>query len=307
MAEDGKPERTLSDLDEAALYFHRYPTPGKLEIQSTKPLGNQRDLALAYSPGVAAPCLEIQDDPSKAADYTSRANLVAVVSNGTAVLGLGNIGPLASKPVMEGKAVLFKKFAGIDVFDIEADAPTIERMVETVAALEPTFGGINLEDIKAPECFEIEAQLKSRMSIPVFHDDQHGTAIIVAAAVLNALELAGKSIDNVRIVTSGAGAAALACLNLLVALGAKIENIWVTDRFGVAWRGRTEEMDRWKDPYVKETAARELRDVIDGADVFLGLSAAGVLKPELLAGMAAKPLIMALANPVPEIMPELAR
>ena len=307
MTEQAKPARTLSDLDEAALFFHRYPTPGKLEIQATKSLGNQRDLALAYSPGVAAPCLEIQDDPATAAYYTSRANLVGVISNGTAVLGLGNIGPLASKPVMEGKAVLFKKFAGIDVFDIEVDAAEIDRMVETVAALEPTFGGINLEDIKAPECFEVEERLKRRMKIPVFHDDQHGTAIIVAAAVLNALELAGKPIDSVKIVTSGAGAAALACLNLLVSLGARIDNIWVTDRHGVAWRGRVEEMDRWKDPYVKDTAARELKDVIEGADVFLGLSAAGVLKPELLAHMAPRPLILALANPVPEIMPELAR
>ena len=296
-----------SDLDEAALFYHRYPTPGKLEIQATKPLGNQRDLALAYSPGVAAPCLAIQDDPASAANYTARANLVAVVSNGTAVLGLGNIGALASKPVMEGKAVLFKKFAGIDVFDIEVDAPEIARMVDTVAALEPTFGGINLEDIKAPECFEIEEQLKARMKIPVFHDDQHGTAIIVAAAVLNGLELAGKKIEEAKIVTSGAGAAALACLNLLVALGAQHENIWVTDRYGVAYKGRVEEMDRWKDPYVKDTTARTLADVIGGADVFLGLSAAGVLKPELLKEMAANPLILALANPVPEIMPEAAR
>ncbi len=296
-----------SDLDEAALYFHKYPTPGKLEIQATKPLGNQRDLALAYSPGVAAPCLAIKDDPALAADYTARANLVAVISNGSAVLGLGNIGPLASKPVMEGKAVLFKKFAGIDVFDIEIDAPEIDRMVETVAALEPTFGGINLEDIKAPECFEVEERLKARMGIPVFHDDQHGTAIIVAAAVLNGLEFAGKAIENIKIVTSGAGAAALACLNLLVSLGAKHENIWVTDRHGVAYKGRIEEMDRWKDPYVKETEARTLADVIGGADVFLGLSAAGVLKPELLQYMAEKPLILALANPTPEIMPEVAR
>jgi malate dehydrogenase (oxaloacetate-decarboxylating)(NADP+) len=303
--ETTKPEH--SDLDEAALFFHKYPTPGKLEIQSTKPLGNQRDLALAYSPGVAAPCLAIHADPALAADYTARANLVGVVSNGSAVLGLGNIGPLASKPVMEGKAVLFKKFAGIDVFDIEIDAPGIDAMVQTVAALEPTFGGINLEDIKAPECFEVEEQLKARMKIPVFHDDQHGTAIIVAAAVLNAMELAGKKLEDVKIVTSGAGAAALACLNLLVALGASRDNIWITDRFGVAWRGRVEEMDRWKDPYVKDTNARELSEVIGGADVFLGLSAAGVLKPELLAGMAEKPLIMALANPTPEIMPELAR
>ncbi|EHK55036.1 NADP-dependent malic enzyme [Allomesorhizobium alhagi] len=296
-----------SDLEDAALFFHKHPTPGKLEIQATKPLGNQRDLALAYSPGVAAPCLAIRDDPATAADYTARANLVAVISNGSAVLGLGNIGPLASKPVMEGKAVLFKKFAGIDVFDIEIDAPEIERMVETVAALEPTFGGINLEDIKAPECFEVEEQLKARMKIPVFHDDQHGTAIIVAAAVLNGLEFAGKKIEDIKIVTSGAGAAALACLNLLVSMGAKVENIWITDRFGVAYKGRLDEMDRWKDPYVKDTEARTLADVITGADVFLGLSAAGVLKPELLKHMAEKPLILALANPNPEIMPEEAR
>ncbi len=303
--EDKRP--ALSDLEQQALFFHRHPSPGKLEIRATKPLGNQRDLALAYSPGVAAPCLAIRDDPATAADYTARANLVAVISNGTAVLGLGDIGPLASKPVMEGKAVLFKKFAGIDVFDIEIDAPQIERMVETIAALEPTFGGINLEDIKAPECFEVEEQLKARMGIPVFHDDQHGTAIIVAAAVLNALELAGKSLPEVKIVSSGAGAAALACLNLLVELGASRDNIWITDRHGVAWRGRVEEMDRWKEPYLKDTNARTLADVIGGADVFLGLSAAGVLKPELLAGMAARPLILALANPTPEIMPELAR
>ncbi|MBI1619574.1 NADP-dependent malic enzyme [Aquamicrobium zhengzhouense] len=296
-----------SDLEEGALFYHRYPSPGKLEIQATKPLGNQRDLALAYSPGVAAPCLAIKDDPAAAALYTSRSNLVGVISNGTAVLGLGNIGALASKPVMEGKAVLFKKFAGIDVFDIEMDAPEIEQMVETIAALEPTFGGINLEDIKAPECFEVEERLKQRMKIPVFHDDQHGTAIIVAAAVINALELAGKSIENVKIVSSGAGAAALACLNLLVSLGANRDNIWVTDRHGVAYKGRTEEMDRWKDVYVKDTNARTLEDVIGGADVFLGLSAAGVLKPEFLQHMAEKPLILALANPTPEIMPELAR
>jgi malate dehydrogenase (oxaloacetate-decarboxylating)(NADP+) len=303
--EDSKTKR--SDLEDAALFFHRYPTAGKLEIQATKPLGNQRDLALAYSPGVAAPCLAIRDEPATAADYTARANLVAVISNGTAVLGLGNIGPLASKPVMEGKAVLFKKFAGIDVFDIEIDALEIERMVDTISALEPTFGGINLEDIKAPECFEVEERLKARMKIPVFHDDQHGTAIIVAAAILNGLEFAGKKIEDIKIVTSGAGAAALACLNLLVSLGARVENIWVTDRHGVAYRGRVEEMDRWKDPYVKDTNARTLGDVIEGADVFLGLSAAGVLKPELLPLMAEKPLILALANPTPEIMPEAAR
>ncbi|MCQ1836881.1 NADP-dependent malic enzyme [Neorhizobium galegae] len=295
------------DLDEQALFFHRYPRPGKLEIQATKPLGNQRDLALAYSPGVAAPCLAIRDNPDMAAYYTARANLVAVVSNGSAVLGLGNIGPLASKPVMEGKAVLFKKFAGIDVFDIEIDAPGIEAMVSTVSALEPTFGGINLEDIKSPECFEVERRLREKMNIPVFHDDQHGTAIIVAAAVLNGLELAGKNIADVKIVTSGAGAAALACLHLLVSLGAKKENIWVHDIEGLVYDGRNTLMDEWKEIYTQKSDKRVLADSIGGADVFLGLSAAGVLKPELLAQMAEKPLIMALANPTPEIMPELAR
>ncbi|MBB3311894.1 malate dehydrogenase (oxaloacetate-decarboxylating)(NADP+) [Rhizobium sp. BK196] len=294
-------------LDEQALFFHRYPRPGKLEIQATKPLGNQRDLALAYSPGVAAPCLAIRDNPEQAADYTSRANLVAVISNGTAVLGLGNIGPLASKPVMEGKAVLFKKFAGIDVFDIEVDADDVEQMVSTVTSLEPTFGGINLEDIKAPECFRVEKQLREKMKIPVFHDDQHGTAIIVAAAILNGLELAGKKIDEVKIVASGAGAAALACLNLLVTLGAKRENIWVHDLEGLVYEGRVELMDEWKAVYAQKSDTRTLADNIGGADVFLGLSAAGVLKPELLAQMAEKPLIMALANPTPEIMPDLAR
>ncbi len=295
------------DLDEQALFFHRYPRPGKLEIQPTKPLGNQRDLALAYSPGVAAPCLAIRDDPATAADYTARSNLVAVVSNGTAVLGLGNIGPLASKPVMEGKAVLFKKFAGIDVFDIEIDAPEIDQMVNVVSALEPTFGGINLEDIKAPECFEVERRLREKMDIPVFHDDQHGTAIIVAAAILNGLELAGKDIANAKIVTSGAGAAALACLNLLVTLGAKRENIWVHDLEGLVYLGREVLMDEWKSIYAQDSSNRVLADSIAGADVFLGLSAAGVLKPELLVQMAEKPLIMALANPNPEIMPEVAR
>ena len=295
------------DLDEQALFFHRYPRPGKLEIQPTKPLGNQRDLALAYSPGVAAPCLAIRDDPDTAADYTARANLVAVISNGTAVLGLGNIGPLASKPVMEGKAVLFKKFAGIDVFDIEIDANDIDTMVSTISALEPTFGGINLEDIKSPECFEVERQLREKMNIPVFHDDQHGTAIIVAAGVLNGLELAGKNIADVKIVASGAGAAALACLNLLVLLGARKENIWVHDIEGLVYLGRETLMDQWKAVYCQDSEKRSLHESIEGADVFLGLSAAGVLKPELLAKMADKPLIMALANPTPEIMPQLAR
>lgn len=295
----------LSDeLRDAALNFHRNPRPGKLEIRATKPLANNRDLALAYSPGVAAACEAIADDPSEAAGLTARANLVAVVSNGSAVLGLGNIGPLAAKPVMEGKAVLFKKFAGIDVFDIEIDAVSVERMVDVVAALEPTFGGVNLEDIKAPECFEVEAQLRDRMNVPVFHDDQHGTAIIVAAAVRNALKLAGKQPEDVRVVTSGAGAAALACLNLLIATGVRRENIWVTDIAGVVYEGRADQMDRWKAKFAQRTEARTLADIIDGADIFLGLSAGGVLKPDMVSRMAERPLIMALANPVPEIMPE---
>ena len=262
------------DLHSAALAYHRLPRPGKLEIQAIKPLANQRDLALAYSPGVAAACMEIAENPAEAASLTTRANLVAVVTNGTAVLGLGNIGPLASKPVMEGKAVLFKKFAGIDVFDIEIAADTIERVVETVAALEPTFGGINLEDIKGPECFEIEAQLKERMKIPVFHDDQHGTAIIVGAAITNALLLNGKKLADVKIVCSGAGAAAIACLNLLVSLGAQRKNIWVCDIDGVVHEGRNTLMDRWKAVYAQKTDKRTLADVIAGADIFLGLSGA---------------------------------
>jgi len=298
--------RQFSEFEQSALFFHQYPKPGKLEIQATKPLGNQRDLALAYSPGVAAPCLAIQDNPMLAADYTARANLVGVISNGTAVLGLGNIGPLASKPVMEGKAVLFKKFANIDVFDIEIKADTVEEMVQAISVLEPTFGGINLEDIKAPECFDVEEQLRERMQIPVFHDDQHGTAIIVAAAILNGLDLAGKNLPDVKIVTSGAGAAALACLNLLVRLGAKRENIFISDIEGVVYHGREVLMDKWKSVYAQDTKARTLADIIDGADIFLGLSAGGVLKPELLQLMADKPLIMALANPTPEIMPDLA-
>ncbi len=297
---------TSADLDEAALFYHLYPRPGKLEIQATKPLGSQRDLALAYSPGVAAPCLEIAKDPSKAADYTARGNLVGVISNGTAVLGLGAIGPLASKPVMEGKAVLFKKFAGIDVFDIEVDERDVDRFCDAVAVLEPTFGGINLEDIKAPECFVIEQRLRERMNIPVFHDDQHGTAIIVAAAVMNALELGEKPIENAKIVASGAGAAALACLNLLVLLGARRENIWVSDIEGVVYEGREALMDEWKSVFAQKTDKRTLAEVIEGADVFLGLSAAGVLKGEMVAKMADRPLILALANPKPEIMPEEA-
>src|SRR5215207_2346613 len=294
------------ELKSGALFYHRSPRPGKIEVQATKPLGNQRDLALAYTPGVAAVCEAIAADPSEAATLTSRQNLVAVVSNGTAVLGLGDIGPLASKPVMEGKAVLFKKFAGIDVFDIEVDEKNVDRLVDVVAALEPTFGGINLEDIKAPECFEVEERLKGRMGIPVFHDDQHGTAIIVGAAVLNALELAGKRIEDVKIVTSGAGAAAIACLNILVSLGAKRENIWVTDIEGVVHEGRDKLMDRWKSAYAQKTQARTLAEVIPDADVFLGLSAGGVLKPPMLERMAPRPLILALSNPHPEIMPDVA-
>jgi malate dehydrogenase (oxaloacetate-decarboxylating)(NADP+) len=298
------PANLSEDLRSGALAYHRLPRPGKLEIQPTKPLATQHDLALAYTPGVAAACEAIVADPGEAATLTARANLVAVVSNGTAVLGLGNIGALAGKPVMEGKAVLFKKFAGIDVFDIEIDAHEVDRVVDVVAALEPTFGGINLEDFKAPECFEIEDKLKARMKIPVFHDDQHGTAIIVAAAVRNALLLTGKRLDDVKLVVSGAGAAALACLNLLVALGARRENIWVTDIEGLVYAGRTTLMDRWKAVYSQPTNLRTLGDVIAGADVFLGLSAAGVLKPAMVARMAERPLIMALANPVPEIMPD---
>jgi len=295
------------DLQAAALSYHRRPKPGKLEIQASKPLANQRDLALAYSPGVAAASQAIAADPAQAAELTVRANLVAVVTNGTAVLGLGNIGPLAAKPVMEGKAVLFKKFAGIDVFDIEIAADTVERVVETVAALEPTFGGINLEDIKGPECFEIEAQLKDRMKIPVFHDDQHGTAIIVGAAVKNALALTGKNIAEVKIVASGAGAAALACLNLLVSLGAERKNIWVCDLEGLVYEGRTVLMDRWKAVYAQKTDKRKIADVIGGADIFLGLSGPNVLSPEMVKQMAERPLVMALANPTPEIMPDEVR
>nr|WP_306267096.1 NADP-dependent malic enzyme [Pararhizobium sp. IMCC3301] len=301
---DGKSAN--DDFEQNALFYHEFPRPGKLEIMATKPLGNQRDLALAYSPGVAAPCLAIERDPSLAFNYTARGNLVGVVSNGTAVLGLGAIGPLASKPVMEGKAVLFKKFAGIDVFDIEVDATGVERFVDVVSALEPTFGGINLEDIKAPECFQIERALREKMNIPVFHDDQHGTAIIVGAAVLNGVELAGKQLDEVKVVASGAGAAALACLNLLVSLGVRREHIWVTDIEGVVYEGREALMDEWKGTFAQQTALRTLDDVIEGADVFLGLSAGGVLKSSMVARMAAKPLIMALANPNPEIMPEAA-
>jgi malate dehydrogenase (oxaloacetate-decarboxylating)(NADP+) len=295
-----------SDLTSGALVYHADPKPGKLEIRATKPIGNQRDLALAYSPGVAAVSRAIHDDQALAAKYTSRSNLVGVVTNGTAVLGLGNIGPLAAKPVMEGKAVLFKKFADIDVFDIELAQTDVGKLVDAIAALEPTFGGINLEDIKAPECFELEERLREKMQIPVFHDDQHGTAVIVGAAVINALKLANKRIEDIKIVASGAGAAALACLNQLVSLGAKRQNIWVADLEGVVYRGREKLMDRWKAQFAQDTAARSFGDVIASADVFLGLSAGGVLKPELLKLMARDPLILALANPDPEIMPEEA-
>ncbi|MEO1199834.1 MAG: NADP-dependent malic enzyme [Pseudomonadota bacterium] len=294
-------------MRQAALGYHQSGRPGKLEIRATKPLGNQRDLALAYSPGVAAACEEIRDDPSLAARYTARQNLVAVITNGTAVLGLGPIGPLAAKPVMEGKAVLFKKFADIDVFDIEVEARDADHLCEVIAALEPTFGGINLEDIRAPECFDVEDRLRERMGIPVFHDDQHGTAIIVGAAVMNAMKLAGKPLDQVKLVTSGAGAAALACLNLLVKLGVKRDNIWVTDIDGVVYQGRAQGMDPWKAAYAQATEQRTLGEVIAGADIFLGLSAGGVLKPDMAKAMADKPLIMALANPTPEIMPEAAK
>lgn len=287
-----------------ALDYHEYPTPGKLTITPTKRMATQTDLSLAYSPGVAAPCLEIKRDPSLASKYTAKSNLVGVISNGTAVLGLGNIGPLAGKPVMEGKAVLFKKFAGIDVFDIEVDANDPEHFCKVVAALEPTFGGINLEDIKAPECFIIEQNLKSRMNIPVFHDDQHGTAIVVSAATINALRIQNKKIEDVKLVTSGAGAAAIACVNLLVTLGLKPENVILTDIDGVVWQGRDPNMPENMARYAKDTQARRLEDVIAGADIFLGVSVAGVLKKEWVAKMASNPLILALANPEPEITPE---
>jgi malate dehydrogenase (oxaloacetate-decarboxylating)(NADP+) len=295
------------NFDERALHYHRYPVPGKLAITATKPLGTQQDLALAYSPGVAVACDAIVADPKEASGLTARSNLVGVISNGTAVLGLGAIGPLAAKPVMEGKAVLFKKFSGIDVFDIEVDETDVDAFVNIVASLEPTFGGINLEDIKAPECFEIEARLRERMSIPVFHDDQHGTAIIVGAAVLNAMRLVEKKLEEVKIVASGAGAAALACLNQLVSMGARKENIVVTDILGVVYTGREEQMDQWKSQFAVKTKARTLSDVIEGADIFLGLSAPGVLKPEYAKRMAKHPLILALANPDPEINPDDAK
>ena len=298
------PEQKRAELKKAALEYHEFPTPGKLAISATKQLTNQRDLALAYSPGVAAPCEEIVENPAAAFKYTSRGNLVAVITNGTAVLGLGDIGPLAAKPVMEGKAVLFKKFSDIDVFDIEINEKDPEKLVEIIASLEPTFGGINLEDIKAPDCFYIERKLRERMKIPVFHDDQHGTAIVVGAAILNGLKVAGKDIKQVKLVASGAGAAALACLGLLVKLGFPRENIWVTDLAGVVYEGRTELMDADKAFFAQKTDLRKLSEVIDGADIFLGLSAGGVLKSDMVARMAARPIIFALANPNPEILPE---
>jgi len=291
---------------QAALDYHEFPTPGKISVTASKPLVNQRDLALAYSPGVAAACEEIVADPVNVFRYTGRGNLVGVITNGTAVLGLGNIGALASKPVMEGKAVLFKKFAGLDVFDIEINETDPDKLVEIIAGLEATFGGINLEDIKAPECFIVERKLRDRMKIPVFHDDQHGTAITVSAAFINGLKVVGKDIKQVKVVTSGAGAAALACLDLMVDLGLPLENIWVTDIEGVVYEGRTVLMDPDKARFAQKTEARKLAEVIQDADVFLGLSAGGVLKPEMVAAMGPRPLILALANPTPEILPEVA-
>ncbi|TDR31174.1 NADP-dependent malic enzyme [Hydromonas duriensis] len=292
---------------QAALDYHEFPRPGKISVEPTKNMTNQHDLALAYSPGVAAACEEIVANPANAVRYTARGNLVGVVTNGTAVLGLGNIGPLASKPVMEGKGVLFKKFAGIDVFDIELNEPDPDKLVDIIAALEPTFGGINLEDIKAPDCFYVERKLRERMSIPVFHDDQHGTAIVVGAGIKNGLDVVGKDLTKVKLVTSGAGAAALACLDLLVDLGMPLENIWVTDIEGVVYKGRTTLMDEDKARFAQETELRTLAEVIEGADVFLGLSAAGVLKQEMVLKMADNPLVFALANPTPEILPELVK
>ncbi|RZI86667.1 MAG: NADP-dependent malic enzyme [Rubrivivax sp.] len=298
------PEEKRAELKKAALEYHEFPTPGKVAISATKQLTNQRDLALAYSPGVAAACEEIVDNPANAFRYTSRGNLVAVITNGTAVLGLGNIGPLAAKPVMEGKAVLFKKFADIDVFDIEINEMNVDKLVDIIASLEPTFGGINLEDIKAPDCFHVERKLRERMKIPVFHDDQHGTAIVVGAALLNGLKVVHKDIKQVKVVVSGAGAAALACLGLLVKLGLPRENIWVTDLAGVVYEGRTELMDPDKAVFAQNTPLRTLSQVIEGADIFLGLSAGGVLKADMVARMGPKPIIFALANPTPEILPE---
>jgi malate dehydrogenase (oxaloacetate-decarboxylating)(NADP+) len=301
------PSQARQEFRQAALEYHEFPSPGKIAVTPTKQLTNQRDLALAYSPGVAAACEEIASDPANAFRYTARGNLVAVITNGTAVLGLGNIGPLAAKPVMEGKGVLFKKFAGIDVFDIEVNETDPDKLCDIIAALEPTFGGINLEDIKAPECFYVERKLRSRMNIPVFHDDQHGTAIIVGAAILNGLKVVGKDIKHCKMVVSGAGAAALACLDLIVDLGFPIENIIVTDLAGVVYKGRTELMDPDKERFAQDIKERTLAEVIPGADIFLGLSAGGVLKQDMVRQMAPKPLVLALANPTPEILPEEVR
>ncbi len=300
------PANSTDDLKTAALEYHRWAPPGKIKVVATKPMVTQRDLALAYSPGVAYACEAIVADPNAASELTARGNLVAVVTNGTAVLGLGDIGPLAGKPVMEGKGVLFQKFAGIDVFDIELNERDPDKLVDIIAAMEPTFGGINLEDIKAPECFIVERKLRERMRIPVFHDDQHGTAIIVGAAVVNALEVVGKKIEDVKLATAGAGAAGIACLDMLVALGMKPENILAVDRDGVLYAGRGH-MDPDKQRYARDTAKRTLAEIVEGADIFLGLSAGGVLKPEMVATMAAKPIILALANPNPEILPEDAK
>jgi malate dehydrogenase (oxaloacetate-decarboxylating)(NADP+) len=301
------PNMADDTLHQDALEYHRRPPAGKVAILPTKQLTNQRDLALAYSPGVAFACKEIEADPQNAFSLTARGNLVGVVTNGTAVLGLGTIGPLAAKPVMEGKAVLFKKFAGLDCYDIELDERDPDKLVDMICALAPTFGGINLEDIKAPECFYIERKCRERMNIPVFHDDQHGTAIIVGAAVLNGLRVVGKDIREIKLVCSGAGAAALACLDLLVSLGVQRRNIFVADIAGVVYQGRTELMDENKARYAQAVSGRALRDILPGADVFLGLSAGNVLKPEWLESMAPRPLILALANPEPEVNPELAK
>ncbi|KXF90009.1 NADP-dependent malic enzyme [Phaeobacter inhibens] len=301
------PKSDTQTLRDAALHYHAYPNPGKLEIRATKPMANGRDLARAYSPGVAEACLEIKSDPADAAKYTSRGNLVAVVTNGTAVLGLGNIGALASKPVMEGKAVLFKKFASIDCFDIEVNESDPEKLADIVCSLEPTFGAINLEDIKAPDCFIVEKICRERMNIPVFHDDQHGTAIVVGAAAKNALHVAGKRFEDIKIVSTGGGAAGIACLNMLVKLGVRRENIWLCDLHGLVYEGRTEDMNPHKSAFAQKTDLRTLDDVISGADLFLGLSGPNVLKPEMVAKMTDRPIIFALANPNPEILPDVAR
>ncbi|WP_410219018.1 malic enzyme-like NAD(P)-binding protein, partial [Paracoccus sp. (in: a-proteobacteria)] len=300
-------ERRQDSARQAALDYHEFPRPGKLEIRATKPMANGRDLSRAYSPGVAEACLEIKADPANAARYTSRGNLVAVVSNGTAVLGLGNIGALASKPVMEGKAVLFKKFANIDCFDIEVNEPDPVKLAEIVCALEPTFGAINLEDIKAPDCFIVEKLCRERMNIPVFHDDQHGTAIVVGAAATNALRIAGKRFEDIKIVSTGGGAAGIACLDMLLKLGVRRENVWLCDIHGLVHEGRVEDMNPQKAAYAQASDKRVLSEVIDGADLFLGLSGPGVLTSDMVARMAARPIIFALANPNPEIDPEAAR